>query len=209
MGRYKIRTMQEDIKELKKKMGVKAPAPSAGRPPEKLPVAPKPKKKSKPKIWVPVIIIVLVLLIAGGVYYWWNYMQPKIPAFLVGADEIEIIEPLEINIPADVSDALGEEYTFFTYRSRAGFVVKIINQEVNLGDWEKTMLEDLTPLFLDQELGEPATEKFQDNVYRDVNIRYLNFPDPSLTIDYAVVGDYLVITTSRESMYRVIDKVFR
>ena len=69
------------------------------------------------------------------------------------------------------------------------------------------MAEDLRPIFLDHQLEEPATEEFQDNTYKNVNIRYLNFSDPSLTLDYAIVGDYLVITTSRESMYGVIDRL--
>ncbi len=219
--------MQKDIARLATRQEALT---KKGAAPEGLPVeSPKPSKPDKPKSTIPapskkygpyyilgkafsrqaiisVIFIAIILLIAGGVYYWWNYLRV--------IDEIEVIESLEINIPADVSDVLGEKYTFFLYANeqgnRAGFVVQIIDHEVlkaGLRDWENTMKEDLELMFLEQELDESTTEEFQDNIYRDIDIRYLNFPDPSLTIDYAIVEDYLVITTSRESMYVVIDRI--
>lgn len=235
--KYEIKTMKKDIERLRKKMRI-------SEPPEKLPVGPpgaplpsepiglakppEPPKPAKPvtpqpphpkvsrRIIVPVILVIIILLVATGVYLLLiaEKSELEIPVFLIGDDEIEIIELLEINIPADVSNVLGEKYTFFLYAqeegNRAGFVNKIIDHEVlkaGLRDWENTMKEDLKPVFLGQELGEPAAKEFQDNIYQDIDIRYLNFSDPLLTIDYALTSDYLIITTSRESMYGVIDRV--
>lgn len=46
---------------------------------------------------------------------------------------------------------------------------------------------------------------FEESVYRDVTIRFVNFGGPERTLDYAVVDNSLVVTTSRDSMRLVID----
>lgn len=125
----------------------------------------------------------------------------------------EVSQFLGINIPNNIN--LLEEHTLFFYSqeegNRLGIVAKVAgadeNFKINLRYWEKTMKEDLEPIFLGQKLNEPVTEGFQDNTYKNIVISYLNFSDPSLTIDYAVVGNYLIITSSKESMYRVIDRL--
>lgn len=128
----------------------------------------------------------------------------------------EIVEILYVNIPYNISSKLdlGGEYTLFLYTqeegNRLGFVNKVSDFEnlaKNLKSWEEDMQADMRPIFLGRVLGFPATEEFQDNIYQEINIRYLNFPDPFLTIDYALVGEHLIITTSRESIYKVIDKI--
>lgn len=126
----------------------------------------------------------------------------------------KVLEVLGTTIPAGIFETLKEENTLFLYAqeqgSRLGFMVEVsdIDKLVEyLGPWEETMISDLKPVFLDEEIGEPFAEGFQDNVYQNVNIRYLNFPESSLTIDYALVGDYLIITTSKESMHRAIDRI--
>jgi len=71
------------------------------------------------------------------------------------------------------------------------------------------MIYDLENLFLGQSHGEPATENYQDNFYKNIHIRYLNLPEPSLTMDHAVVinQDYLILTTSREAAWATVDKL--
>ena len=71
--------------------------------------------------------------------------------------------------------------------------------------WEDTIKYDLEPLFLEEQIPASLTEEFQDNAYRNIAIRYMNFPGPDLSIDYALAANKLVITTSRESMYAAID----
>lgn len=126
----------------------------------------------------------------------------------------EVLEVLGTTIPTGIFEILKEENTLFLYAqeqgSRLGFVVGVndIDKLVEyLGPWEETMISDLKPVFLDEEIGEPAAEGFQDNVYQNINIRYLNFPESSLTVDYALAGGYLIITTSKESMYRAIYRI--
>lgn len=125
----------------------------------------------------------------------------------------EVFSALGINLPANIAENLGEDNTLFLYGqeqgNRLGIVIKINNADIfkiYLTSWEATMANDLKPLFLGENLTQPAVE-FKSGVYKEVDIRYLNFIDSTLAIDYALVGDYFIITTSKESMFGVIDRV--
>ncbi len=118
-------------------------------------------------------------------------------------------------IQSAVKDELGgANYTFFLYNQtegkRLGFAIQII-EGVDLSDefqeWEANILKDINALFvnLNSKALSAAVEEFQDNIYNGIAIRYLNFPNPDLSIDYAVVEDKLIVATSKESMYAVID----
>jgi len=217
---YEIQTMKKDIDRLAKKTAINEP-PGAPLPSEpmvsaqvELPQRPElieetPRTK---KVFIPIIVVIAVLLVGAGFYYWWNYVRLPEPARFLEVDEFEIIESLDISIPADISPALGDKYTFFVYKQEnsAGLVAEITKREIletGLRDWENTMPEDLRPIFLGQEPGESVAEEFQNAVYKGVNIHYLNFTNSALAIDYALVGDYFVITTSKESMYQIIDRI--
>jgi len=122
----------------------------------------------------------------------------------------KFIQTLDLEMPV-----LGKTFTFLVYYQSVGprlaLVVKINdpNQtEKIMKAWEKTMPDDLKWLFL-QEPGSPSTDSFQDNLYKNISIRYLNFPDSALTIDYAIVNDLLIITTSKESMYEIINRLVK
>ncbi len=118
------------------------------------------------------------------------------------ADLDTLISSLGISLPEKI---LSEEnYTLFFYGQPEGNRLGIvISTEESLN--EETIVNDLGPLLLRDETLTPFSEEFQDNIYQWVVIRYINFPNPDLSIDYAMVGDKLIITTSRESMYAAID----
>lgn len=125
---------------------------------------------------------------------------------------------LNLNFPVNVlgritgHDVPSDNYTLFSFSqapdNRLGLVIKL-KQGLDLTEvlklWESTITVDLKPLLLMQEIPTSFTETFQDNIYKDIAIRYMNFSQPDLSIDYAVVNDKLVITTSRENMYAAID----
>jgi len=126
----------------------------------------------------------------------------------------EIFGALGINLSADILSNLNEDNTLFIYaqeqKNRLGIIIKNDNADnlkIYLKSWEATMVNDLKPLFLGEKLIQPAVTEFKDSPYKEVNIRYLNFIDSIFAVDYALVGDYFVITTSKESMHGVIDKV--
>lgn len=46
---------------------------------------------------------------------------------------------------------------------------------------------------------------FNNNTYNGIPLRYANFSEPSQALDYAVTDQHLLITTSRESMFHLLD----
>ena len=78
-----------------------------------------------------------------------------------------------------------------------------------LNVWESTLGKDLSG-FLGYPLSKAKTAEFLDNHYKEIGIRYVNFPYPDTSLDYAIVTvsdgpNYLVISGSRESIYSIID----
>lgn len=132
----------------------------------------------------------------------------------------EFLGGLLISPPAGLVSAIHENSLYLTaiYKSDGkdgyGFIARIKEPAVALaalGNWEQTITQDIKDLFgLDPTKAVSTT--FLDNTYQGVAIRYRNFPDPNLTIDYAVVTarngeNYLVIVNSREHIYSIIDKI--
>lgn len=134
------------------------------------------------------------------------------------ADLNTLLTALGVSLPDNVlaaaaaSQVEGDNYTLFLYNqtagNRLGLIIEMAQSETLVADlknWEATMVGDLKPLFLEDEVPAAFTEGFQDNIYHDVAIRYLNFPDPALSIDYGIVAGKLILTTSRTSMYAAIE----
>lgn len=132
----------------------------------------------------------------------------------------EFLAGIFISLPAGLVSAVYDNSLYLTaiYKSDgkegSGFIVRI--KEPNaalaaLGSWEQTMTQD-TKDFLGFDPEKAASTTFLDNTYQGIAIRYRNFPDPNLTIDYAIVRarngeNYLVVTNSREHIYAIIDKL--
>jgi len=136
------------------------------------------------------------------------------------ADLETFISTIGISLPDNIfslvgtSDIIGENYTLFFYSQPAGnrfamiiALTEVVDLSQELQVWEASIKTDLNSFFLGIDIGtqSTSTEEFQDNIYNDIAIRYLNLPSPDLSIDYAVVDNKLVITTSQESMYATID----
>lgn len=134
----------------------------------------------------------------------------------------EILDTLDLSIPPVILAQLEDSYVVAFHASYSGvnspiFAAKFkpersyssLREEFRM--WEPSLEKDLTMLLLlTGRKGEPASGQFLDNTYKGVFIRYLNFSDPTISLDYALIPekDLVVITTSRESMYMVINKVF-
>lgn len=128
------------------------------------------------------------------------------------ADLETLFANLDITIPENVLGVVTPDYTLFLYGqdggNRLGIAVEMDQSETlvqDLKEWEETMVADLRPMLLSNEVPAGFTEEFQDNLYQGTAIRYMNFPTPDLSLDYAIINNKLIITTSRESMYAVID----
>lgn len=139
----------------------------------------------------------------------------------------EFFATLGISTPEGFFTDLGEDAAFFFYapretktaeRTRGGSLahfgmlipVKGSAQGVaeKLREWEATLGGDLAPLTFGREWLAGTEPFFHDRLYQGATIRYQNFPDPYMAVDYAVFegGEptLLIFTTSRESMLAVI-----
>lgn len=117
-------------------------------------------------------------------------------------------------IPDNIRNLLTEEYSFLILevmgKKRFGLALKTketTNTRAFQG-WEQTIREDMNAFVQDIAYEDPFTESFQDNTYKGISIRYRNYPDPQKAIDYAYnpLGQLLLITTSREGMFKLIDR---
>jgi hypothetical protein len=126
----------------------------------------------------------------------------------------EIIDSWGLAMPNNIYGAISENYNLFFYGqpddgARVVLVFKLDNSDIKNSTifWEDTMVYDLKNIFLGRQHGESSSETYQDNFYKDVHIRYLNLPKSNLTMDHVIVGDYLVLTTSREAAWATVDKL--
>lgn len=145
-----------------------------------------------------------------------------------------ILEKISVPLPNEVLRELDQEdWGFYVYRQKEffningtlnynapqrlklNFIAKVKNESdlrsaLNL--WELKATNDLKGLF-NLLMEKAASETFLDNTYRDISIRYRNFPFADNTIDYAIIpatnqfSGFFVLTNSRESIYSVIDLI--
>jgi len=131
----------------------------------------------------------------------------------------QLFQALDLHPPKEVKDNL-ETYTLYLYsqeelfnqerRNRLGIAFKIKEGKAgivrtSMGEWEKVLPDDFYKVHSLWRRGEKASPNFLDNTHSGVHIRYTNFPEPDLSIDWAITDNVLLITTSRESMWQTID----
>jgi len=126
----------------------------------------------------------------------------------------ELIQELKLYIPPYTLAELKDNYTLLVYKQgaqqRMSLVIETNNPNnfaTTITSWENTMPKDLQEMFLNHQPSNLNTKGFSNNQYRDTSIRFVNFPTPELTIDYAVSNNLFLISTSRESGYNIIDRL--
>lgn len=139
----------------------------------------------------------------------------------------ETLALFDSQIPQSVLNRLSGEYNFLIYQQPASsqdspfqgenssdkrlvLALKIKNKEglaAEMEKWRPTMVQDLGLLYFGKNLGKQKTEVFQENFYRGALIYYLNFPEPNLSLDYLVLDDLLLLASSRESTFALVDKI--
>jgi hypothetical protein len=127
---------------------------------------------------------------------------------------VGVLQGLDAPVPPYSLAELKDNYTLALYSQNGERRLVLITEirdvdtlKEQLKFWEETMADDLKRFFLDETVEGPATPGFQDNNYKGIAIRYINFPGPGLTIDYAIVNNFFIITTSKDSMYETIDRI--
>jgi hypothetical protein len=127
----------------------------------------------------------------------------------------KLSQKINIKIPKKIMEDISKDsyaLIFFNFENeyRLGLIVEIDNNNIekikkNASQWETTLIDDLELLFLKTEIGFPATANFQENTYKEIKIRYMNFSEPDVTIDYAFDNNKLILATSKKSIYKIID----
>ena len=127
----------------------------------------------------------------------------------------EFFDALEISTPAGWLANFAGEFNFFIYTQNEGYrwaaVLKWRDAQKALNDmqkWETTGLDkDLNPLYFGIVKGLPVVKEFvsDSTMYRNIDVRYMNFPFEDLSVDYAFYKDYLLLSSSRKSMYKLVD----
>jgi len=123
------------------------------------------------------------------------------------------IFPLEI---AGLFDTANEgNFLFFVYNNglnkRPGFIIKIKQEEqekikLEMKNWEKNIESSIMPLLL--MINEPKdkyyTTNFKEISFLNEKIRFQTLSQNDYGICYATTNDYLILTTSIESVGKVI-----
>ncbi len=124
----------------------------------------------------------------------------------------ELFQKITLEVPDEIMVDLKDNYNLiflnFEDEHRLGLIIEIDNLkkvQKNVSQWETTMVDDLATLFLRTRISYSYSSDFQESTYQGIKIRYLNFSESNTTIDYAFVGNKLIITTSKESICRIID----
>ncbi|MFH1129432.1 MAG: hypothetical protein V1686_01730 [Patescibacteria group bacterium] len=126
----------------------------------------------------------------------------------------ELTQELRIYIPPYTLAELKNNYTLVTYKQgeqqRIGLIVEINNLEGFIEkskSWEKTMPWNFQGIFLNHQPNNLTTNGFSDNKYNETNIRIVDLSVPELSLDYAIKNNLFLMSTSRESIYNIIDRL--
>lgn len=127
-----------------------------------------------------------------------------------------------IKFPPELTSLLDDSNLYFSMMRKAdgkisyAFIVKTnssANATAALRKLEPALTNSLSRLF-NFNPTKAAFAGFKENnvSYPNVGIRYRNFPDPSLTIDYTVIlapngESYLVFANSRDQMFAIVERI--
>lgn len=127
----------------------------------------------------------------------------------------EFLTGLNATVPTELYTKLNNDFTLFVYSQRQGkrlgFVANITAQEnlaTLLQSWERTMENDLNGLFtVLGKQGPTLSSSFRAVPYKNGFLRYQTFSRDDLGICYTIWQDYLVFTTSWESLLKAVNKL--
>ena len=126
----------------------------------------------------------------------------------------EVLKNLEVSIPPYALGDFGNDYNLVLYSQvtgkRLGIIIEVQNPEnlkEQLGNWETTLLDDFKNFYPTQVPGPRASQTFLNDAHQNVAIRYVNLPTSTLTLNYTILSNFLIIGTSKELIYTIIDKI--
>jgi len=142
-----------------------------------------------------------------------NILLSKIPENQYITRANEFLTVLRVAIPPGISSHVTNEAGFFSFASprgnRFGMIIQIQNPEsakTALSAWEsqaEQTLEPLLPFWGRPSAGYSAT--FRSLTHQGVEIRFQTFSTQDYGIVYAIVDNYLILTSSFETMQETIE----
>jgi len=121
---------------------------------------------------------------------------------------------MEFSLSSDIARSLDDDFTVFLFKDadnsgRMSLLVKIKNigadMETVMRRNENVLISSLEPLFLDK--VDTTGKLFSDSEYNGHKIRYVNLKqEPNISVDYSVLGEYLMIATSKKSGRLIMDE---
>jgi hypothetical protein len=122
----------------------------------------------------------------------------------------------DLSFPDQLLDSLNGKFSLYLYidqgSARTGLLAEakdgIVLKNILLKE-EPSLATKVKPLFLGDEL-QRASGAFGDSTYRGIPVRFLNVNEPkTLSVDYAVVNNKLVLATSKNTGRAILDYVVR
>jgi len=138
-------------------------------------------------------------------------------------------------VPTELTAALGSDWTVFAYgqteifgtdgavlpnpplATRPVFVVEVADASKanqHMQAWEGTEFAAAAEKALGYDRTKALVDTFSSGTYRQIPVRYRNFPYADTSADWAVMlasngKSYLIISASRESMFFAIDQLMQ
>ena len=125
-----------------------------------------------------------------------------------------------LGLMPEIIASLDETFTLYLYNDsgtiHAGLDIKskeVAQTTVLLSKDEPTLAKSMATLFLNDKVLPPANAQFGSGSYNGTTTRYFNFSIPetpssaSLSLDYALVNQHLIIATSKQTNRAIIDTV--
>ncbi len=120
---------------------------------------------------------------------------------------------LDLNLPADISTQIGQDFSFYIYnygdKTRFGLLLTVLNDnfmKTALTKEEKNLPASLSPLY--PTIAPPSVSIFSPVTYKNHAVRYTNITSADdYAIDYAIIGNKLVIGTTKTTLFSVLDRL--
>lgn len=131
----------------------------------------------------------------------------------------DILDSLQVRVPSDFYQKIGNDYTLFIYSqatgNRVGFVADVADKEqlVDLmSKEEETMKDDFIPVIAMLKSASPSIVSYFRNTsdisgYAGANFRFLTINKEDVGLCYLISDDRFAFTTSLESMKNLIVKL--
>ncbi len=120
---------------------------------------------------------------------------------------------LGINLSSEISAQIGQDFSLYIYnygdKTRFGLLLSVLNDNLiktALTKEEKNLPTSLSPLY--PTITTPFPSTFSSTVYKNHTVRYVNITSADdYAIDYAIIGNKLVIGTTKTTLFSSLDRL--